>query len=365
MGQVDTLQPVAQRARTARRPGVLRLVLTGVAVVWLALGALGVVRYVHGYWMYRGFPAPTTPKGIPQGRLEDVRFWSPALRQRRRYLVYLPPAYASESAAGRRFPVLYLLHAPPGRPDGFIQAGALAVDANVMIARHRIRPMILVIPYGKSGSFGSDTEWANARAGRYESFVMDVVRSVDRRFATVPNRQDRGIAGLSEGGYGALNVGLHHLGAFSALESWSGYYAQTATGPFAGLSARAIAANSPAVYLPSLAPAIRRLGLRVYLYQGVKDEIRPERIRRFSAELYRNGAYVRWGFFPGGHDWGLWRRQTPHMLRVASTWFSTRPTADRLSHAPRGHGRPEHPRSGHPNPRGGGHRAPPRHGRRP
>jgi hypothetical protein len=58
---------------------------------------------------------------------------------------------------------------------------------------------------------------------------------------------------------------------------------------------------------------------------------------------------VRWGFFPGGHDWGLWRRQTPHMLRVASRWFSTRATADHLRHAPRGLGRPEHPRAGHAN----------------
>src|SRR5437762_611503 len=82
------------------------------------------------------------------------------------------------AAAGRRFPAMYLLHAPPGRADGFIQAGALAVDADVMTARHEIRPMIFVLPNGKSGTFGNDTEWANARAGPYESFVLDVVHNV-------------------------------------------------------------------------------------------------------------------------------------------------------------------------------------------
>jgi hypothetical protein len=24
---------------------------------------------------------------------------------------------------------------------------------------------------------------------------------------------------------------------------------------------------------------------------------------------------------PGGHDWALWRAQTPHMLAVADRWF--------------------------------------------
>ncbi|HEU4978963.1 MAG TPA: alpha/beta hydrolase-fold protein [Solirubrobacteraceae bacterium] len=322
---------------------------------------MGVAIYVHRYWLYRGFPPPVTPKGVARGTLRDVGFFSPALHQHRHYLVYLPPGYAAQAAAGRRFPVMYLLHAPPGRPDGFVQAGALAVDSDVLVHRHAIRPMIFVIPYGHSGNFGNDTEWANDAAGPYESFVLDVVRNVDRRFATLRGRRYRGIAGLSEGGYGALNIGLRHLRSFSVLESWSGYYAQTRTGPFAHATQAQLNAASPNWYLPRLIPQIHRLGLRVYLYQGVKDEIEPWRIRRFAHQLFEAGVYVRWGYFPGGHDWGLWRRQTPHMLRVASKWFSTPPLRDRLAHAPKGIGRPQHPRAGHPNPRSPRHRRRHRH----
>jgi glutamyl/glutaminyl-tRNA synthetase len=36
-------------------------------------------------------------------------------------------------------------------------------------------------------------------------------------------RRARALVGLSEGGYGALNIGLHHPGEFHVLESWSGY----------------------------------------------------------------------------------------------------------------------------------------------
>jgi S-formylglutathione hydrolase FrmB len=35
----------------------------------------------------------------------------------------------------------------------------------------------------------------------------------------------RAIGGLSEGGYGAINIALHHPREFSVVESWSGYRA--------------------------------------------------------------------------------------------------------------------------------------------
>ena len=44
-----------------------------------------------------------------------------------------------------------------------------------------------------------------------ENYVLDVVRNVDHRFATHPQPPGRGIAGLSEGAFGALNISLHNL----------------------------------------------------------------------------------------------------------------------------------------------------------
>ncbi|MEA2255602.1 MAG: hypothetical protein QOG35_1647 [Solirubrobacteraceae bacterium] len=346
-----------------RQPSRLRVLALLAALAWLLAGLAGVARYVHAYSLYRGFPPPATPRGVVSGAAERIRFYSPALHQERSYLVYRPPHYAAEVERGMRFPVMYLLHAPPGRPDGYLQAGALGVDVSVMLARHEIHPALYVIPFGKSGTYGNDTEWANSPAGRYESFVLDVVRDVDHRFPTLRGRQYRGIAGLSEGGYGAVNIALHHLDEFSVAESWSGYFVQTRTGPFVHATPAELYANSPGLYLPHLDRAIRRMGLRAYLYQGVKDEIRPFRIRTFGAQLRQAGAYVRWGFFPGGHDWGLWRHQMPHMLRIASRWFSESPRRHGVSPL-HGIGRPEHPRAGHANPTSPHHRARRHHHRR-
>jgi hypothetical protein len=74
-----------------------------------------------------------------------------------------------------------------------------------------------------------------------------------------------------------------------------------------------------------VAPEIRRLGYRAWLYQGQLDSNSPAHIRQMSDLLHAAGAEVHYGFFPGGHDWGLWRAQLPRMLIAASNWFATPP----------------------------------------
>jgi enterochelin esterase-like enzyme len=291
------------------------------AVAWLAAGLAGTTAYVREYDAHRGFGTPHTPAGIPQGSLRVVSFHSAAIGRTERYLVYLPPGYAAAAARGARFPVLYLLHGAPGKMTSFTDVGAAQVAANVLIARHRIRPLLLVMPAALEGLHG-DTEWADSPAGRWMDDVVDVVHDVDRRFATLRRRADRGIGGDSEGAYGAVNVALHHLGLFGVVESWSGYYWQTRSTVFARSPEAAIEANSPAAEVRWLGPRIRALGLRAYLFEGRQDVTDPAQMLHFAAHLRRDGAHVVVRFPPGGHDWALWRAQTPHMLTVAARWFA-------------------------------------------
>jgi predicted esterase len=180
------------------------------------------------------------------------------------------------------------------------------------------------MPAGEQGLSG-DTEWANTPHGKWMSFVIDLVRDVDHRFATKHNRQYRGVAGDSEGAYAAINIALHNLKLFSVAQSWSGYFVQQPAGPFAGASPAVLRNNSPAYYLPTVAREVHKLGLRAYLFQGIGDLHTPHAIEHFSAMLHASGARVRYGFFPGGHDWGLWRAQVPRMLIAAGRWFQERP----------------------------------------
>jgi enterochelin esterase-like enzyme len=299
-------------------------VAVALAVVWMAVGAYGVQSYGSHYYAYRGFSPPNDPPGVARGRLENVRFFSPALGSERRYLIYLPPGYDRASAAGKRFPVLYLLHGSPGFPALFLNAGNLGVAVDELVSRHAIRPMLVVMPGGSDGSFKSDTEWANTPDGPYESYVLDVVRSVDATFPTLARRADRAIAGDSEGAFGAANIALHNLRVFGVEESWSGYFVQGEHGPFRHAGLTTVFRNSPAEYLPDVAVGLRRHSLHAYIYTGNRDRERAQ-VAQFARELAAYGGRVRFSLFPGRHEWSLWRRETPLMLRFADRWFAPAP----------------------------------------
>jgi enterochelin esterase-like enzyme len=143
---------------------------------------------------------------------------------------------------------------------------------------------------------------------------------VDRRWPTNPDRRFRAIAGNSAGAFGAVNVGLRHLDTFGIIESWSGYYTQTPTGPFKHASKASLRANSPAAYVGALKPALARLPLHAFLYGGAKDPDTKE-LASFAAQLGAAGADVRRAVWPGRHDWRLWRDRTPSMLLYLDRMF--------------------------------------------
>ncbi len=286
---------------------------------FLALGAVGVVQYVRGFWLYRGFPPPRDPAFVrTKGTSERFYVRSAALGGHLQPVdVYLPPGSASHPR--RRYRVFYLLHGFPGRPGAFLQTVRLGVVEDVLVAEGLARPMILVMPFGSSGTF-TDKEWTNAirRGEGWETFVArDVVRAVDRRFRTIPTGAARALGGLSEGGYGALNIGLHHPGEFRVLESWSGYeQADDVRSIFGGRKAL-LDANSPLLELSRVAPALRAAYTYVWLYSGSDDRFRGQNAA-FAGELARAGIAHRFLLLRGGHNWALWRGSAGIALLAAS-----------------------------------------------
>jgi enterochelin esterase-like enzyme len=313
--------PVAHKPTDASGEGrrALVLAITGAGALFLLVGALGLYRYLRGFWLYRGFPPPHDPAFVQAaGRAETTRVTSAAVGGRsQRVLVYLPPGY--DPTAPRRYPVLYLLHGFPGDPDAFLRALRMGVVEDTLLAEHKIQPVILVMPFGSTGIF-TNKEWANgihAHEG-WETFVArDVVGAIDRRYRTIRSGAARALAGLSEGGYGSLNIGLHHPGEFHLLESWSGYEKADDVRSIFGGRRSLLARNSPSVTLPRAAPALRRDGSFIWFYSGTRDRLRPENAR-FAAELGRFHVPHLFLVKDGGHDWGLWRDEAWAAVTVAS-----------------------------------------------
>ncbi|HVU76518.1 MAG TPA: alpha/beta hydrolase-fold protein [Gaiellaceae bacterium] len=237
----------------------------------------------------------------------DERVPSEALAAQVHALVILPPGYRT---SGLRYPVVYFLHGLPASAEAYREAGW------VETALERAGPAILVEPQGARPG-DTDPEYLNWGSGRgWETFVSEeLVRYVDRHFRTIRSRRARAIVGLSAGGYGATILGLHHLGSFSAIESWSGYFHPTNPSGTAPLP-RGPRANAHTLVAQLRADERTRPTFFAF-YVGRGDARFRAENEQFSRELTAAGVRHVFELYAGGHSTALWERQAPHWLGLA------------------------------------------------
>jgi len=296
-------------ATALRHPG-FRVAAGGAAALaaFVTIGLFGVRSYLDNYLSYRGFAPPREPAFVKQaGTVRRVLVPSAALggRSQEAY-VYLPSGYALHPR--RRYPVLYLLHGFPGRPLAFLQTVQMGIVDDVLTARHRAQPLILVMPFGSTSTF-MDEEWVNGVSPKdgWATFVArDLVRYVDTHFRTIARASGRAIGGLSEGGYGAIDIALHHPREFSVVESWSGYQRPDRLRAIFGSKLQLLARNDPRRLLPRVAPELRKLGTFFWFYSGSTDPLRRQNAA-FARELSVARLPHRYFQVYGGHNWAIWR----------------------------------------------------------
>lgn len=133
----------------------------------------------------------------------------------RRVSVYLPPNY---DASTQRYPVIYYLHGFMGKDNIFPQMQKILDEG---IARQKIKPFIFVQADQYTlfeGSFYSNS----SLTGNWDEFESkELVEYLDKNYRTLPNRESRGIAGHSMGGYGAFKIGMLHHEVFSSIYALS------------------------------------------------------------------------------------------------------------------------------------------------
>jgi enterochelin esterase-like enzyme len=215
--------------------------------------------------------------GPARGSIQHLRFHSPAIEQERGYVVYLPSA-----GAGRRFPVLYLLHGALDWEQTWIEKGALATTMDRARAEGAVGDMIVVMPSDNGDLFRGD--------GRFGDYLArDVVGHVDYEFPTLADARHRALDGLSTGGFTSVVVGASRHRTWRSVGSMSGCHDER--------TFETIRAHSG---------GMRDAGQRYRITCG-RDEPHGEDSRAVVHELQRVGVVAEHAEGPGGHDWPTWR----------------------------------------------------------
>jgi len=240
-------------------------------------------------------------RSVPHGTVQSQTYKSKSLGTERKIVVYTPPGY--EKTAGR-YPVLYLLHGAGSDETSWTQRGMAHVILDNLIADGKLKPLIVVMPFGftaaraPGAARGDAAENKMQREGFTKDFLEDVIPMVDSTFRVYADRDHRAIAGLSLGGAQSLALGLSHTELFSRVAAFS---------PAMG------AANNPETggvdFEKVLADAARINGQLKLLWvsSGTEDTLFNS-IGQFSVQLSQHKVEHLFRVTGGAHTYAVWQR---------------------------------------------------------
>ena len=230
-------------------------------------------------------------------------------------LVYLPAGYSED----QQYDLLVLCHGVGGTEKewGFLSLncpGKCAVDN--LIANGEIKPLIIVMPNGRSTEDCGNTDWSNMQA--FYSFGQeirnDLLPWMDAHYATYgaglddlsASRDHRYMAGLSMGGMQTINIGMCEcMDLFSAFGAFS-----------------AAPTSYPASKVASEIKKFDSYPIR-YFYNicGTGDSIAYASASSAAKELPKytdqlTEANWHWQECPGDHNFDIWYLGLFNFLRI-------------------------------------------------
>ena len=228
-------------------------------------------------------------------------------------LVYLPAAWFLEP--GLSLPVMEMFHGYPGSPGNFRAQLGIAALLDGEISARRIPPVVAVFP--NTYQDGRASECVDAvRGERDETYLtVDVPNDVQATFGTATGRA-LGLLGYSEGGFCAVDLGLHHPDRVAAAVSLSGYFT-AATDPgtkrlYAGQRA-ALSRNSPLWWVrhrDPVAPALLLVSGTDDRASVAADRSLVRTAQRWSPKL----PVAAWLVPQGAHNFATFDRALPAAL---------------------------------------------------
>jgi enterochelin esterase-like enzyme len=252
------------------------------------------------------------------GEVTHHRFASEILDRDYAYTLYLPEGYRESNQA---YPVLYLLHGSFGSERDWVESGSLKRTADRLIRAGGLPPTVIVMP-------GSESWWVDGHneAAR-TAFFDELMPYIEQTWQVVPQREWRAVAGLSAGGYGALNFVLERPELFAAAAALSpaSYHPL----PPKNSSARRHPAfldesgrfdealwqqSNYTAYLDGYLE--REEVVPLYLSAGNRDVFNAEHYARLVSQALgpHQPELLTMEVLNGGHTWRVWRASLPNAL---------------------------------------------------
>lgn len=166
---------------------------------------------------------------IPHGTVAKRWYDSPGLGMDRRITIYTPPGYEKGT---EKYPVLYLLHGAGGDEEAWATLGRTAQIMDNLIARKKVKPMIVVMPNGNviqdaapgeghEGFYKPVFMVAKTMDGTYEANFMDIIKFVESNYRVKADKANRAVAGLSMGGFHSLHISRYYPNTFDYVGLFS------------------------------------------------------------------------------------------------------------------------------------------------
>lgn len=256
-----------------------------------------------GYANYIQITGPTPeawdPRPVPHGTIHRQWYDSKALGVPRSVVIYTPPGYAS---GPQKYPVLYLLHGSGGTELSWIDEGAVNVMLDNLIADKKVKPMIVVMPFGHTEASlrpGNDPTYTGRDQAKFtKEFLDELMPMIERDFRTESGPDRRAIAGFSMGGVQARQIGLAHMERFHSIGMFSA--------SLAGLVEQ----------LPDdVQPVFGDLRV-LFLGVGDQETNLVNQHRAFTSRLVQGQIHHTYVVVPGGHTFHVWRRNLRDFVQL-------------------------------------------------
>ena len=172
---------------------------------------------------FRTLPAGTS------GSVQPEQFVPPSLGFIEDYNLYLPAGYGDSPT--QLYPTLYLLHGGFGSYQSWNSGGTVEEIVNRLVDEGQIEPVIVVMPDGNVHSCVTTlTPWHRLFSNNYDGTYLygdysayDLPDDLESRFLAAPERRQRGVGGMSMGGFGSASVGLGHPDQFGFVGPLAGW----------------------------------------------------------------------------------------------------------------------------------------------